>query len=202
MYIASLLSFFKIKFSVRLPITPCLLLLVGTAMQLQAQDLSKAVVKHTYYSDKGILTQITFDTVLVHGILDAEDLKQYHLLLDLIPKSFEKSQMKDTSLTIWKDLSKPKLEGGNYGQTYVYNKDGYLTKYCYTGCVLCASAPYCLQLNYDPNNRLSSLKRGPLPDNTSGDVLELKLFYNARGDISEVFIMNNGRFKECLQVQY
>ncbi len=176
--------------------------LVLPVSKVQAQSQYKTIIKHTYYSEKGMLAQINFDTVLVNGPLDAEDLKQYHLLFDLLPNSALKGQAKDTSFTVWKDISKSKLEGGNFGLSYTYDKQGLLSKYCYSGCILCASSSYCLLLSYDPKNRIASIKRAPFLESTNGDVLEMKFFYTERDEISEVFVMSGGALKECLQVQH
>lgn len=90
-------------------------------------------------------------------IIDLPFYRKNFMAPDVLPEKFMDPSYKNESFTIWNDVNAAKDFTTNWTKTFVYDSLSRLVSYSYSGCRVCAVAPYTYTVSYDSMGRVVEL---------------------------------------------
>lgn len=111
-------------------------------------DSLKFKISTNYLDGKSYLT-LTKTIANPKSKIDVYFYKNHFALLYALPKDLRKRRFKNKKITKWALDKQPKNRENNWTDTYIYDDQGRLIEYRYSGCQICSSFPGGFKLTYN-----------------------------------------------------
>jgi hypothetical protein len=114
--------------------------------------------KTTYFLNLTKAPKERIDTITITEHLDVHFYKKHFSVPYYIPGSFFDKRYKNTAIITWNDTIKKKNIQDNWTYTSTFDSLSRVTKYEYSGCLLCSQIPNQSTFFYDAQNRLVTIE--------------------------------------------
>lgn len=94
-----------------------------------------------------------------------------------LPEKFIDKRYRNQKISVWADPKHKKDYQRNWENSYTFDSLGRVTKYAYSGCMVCSSFPYIYTVTYNSDGQVERIF------NTTNERDSFTFFYNDKGNI-------------------
>lgn len=139
-----------------------------------------------------VTLKASFDTIKGYtGNLDIYFYKWHFFTPYHIPDKFIDSNYRDTTVTVWLNINKPK-DFMNQSFTTTYDRSFRVVNFSFSSCYYCNELPYNYSIKYDSHNRIVTISETIKSGNS------FKFYYNALGDMNKVEYIHQNKLSKLI----